>query len=110
MVSLRNQIQYEIELTWATFEALGVSLIGVYFPSGTANPPLEDPSTNSIGGSNDLKSCGGLYCGDSSAVVCVEKDGGWWGAATNMLPCGEVSRLRRDKLAFKRLLASRVRK
>jgi hypothetical protein len=59
-----------------TFAAPGVPFIGSYLPSGTASPPLEDPSINSIGGSNDLKSCVGLYCEESSEVCCVEKDGG----------------------------------
>lgn len=57
--------------------------MGVYFPSGTAKLPVDDPSTNSIGGSRDLKSCGGPY-GESSAVVCGEKNGVWWDDATNI--------------------------
>jgi hypothetical protein len=65
--------QVERPWTWGgsltlTFGALGVALIGSYLPSGTASPPLDDPSTNSIGGSNDLKSCDGLYCEESSEV------------------------------------------
>jgi len=65
--------QVERPQTWKrlhtlTFGALDVALIGSYRPSGTASPPLDDPSTNSIGGSNDLKSCDGLYCEESSEV------------------------------------------
>lgn len=60
-------LQLKENLTW-TFNALGVPLIGSYLPSGIANPPLEEPSINSIGGNNDLKSCDGLYCEDSSEV------------------------------------------
>ena len=83
MISSKSDI-IEIELTWVTFNAVGVPLIGVYFPSGT-KLPLDDPSINSIGGSRDLKSCDGLYCDESSSVVCGEKNGGWWDDATNIL-------------------------
>ena len=61
------------EVLTSGFDALMVPLTGVYFPSGTASAPDDDPSINSIGGGRRLlkvsMSRTGLYC-DASSEDC----------------------------------------